>query len=216
MKKILLSAALFLLVISAVPVFSESFEIVSGWMDLFYENGRDPWTLKISDLSFTKNAFKKFSCRKMLYKGSNYRMTCGSIDGAFEGNYRIIFSFGEEMNSSLNAVEFAVYHPRLQKFYREHGNIDSYLESFTEKLKMKRYSGDYTVEYEAGKYVHTIMTPKAVCRDAFRFPGSGVTVGQLEDMLIVNISSDDYYRRHFYYEIFDETGMKKKISADPL
>ena len=216
MKKIFISMTLFILMISAVPVFSESFEIVSDWMDLFYENEQNPWTLKITDLTFSKKEFKKFNCRKGLYKDRDYRMTCDSIDGAFEGSYRIIFSFGEKGDSFLDAVEFVVNHPQLLKCYQKYGNIDNYLESFTEKIKMKDYSRDYTVEYEIDKYVHTIMTPKAVSREAFRFPGSGVTVGQLEDMLVLNISSHEYYCGHFYYEIFNEFGMKNKIFVKPL
>ena len=216
MRKILLTITIFLLAISVTPAFSENFEIVSDWIDLFYENGRNPWELKITDLTFSKSAFKKFTCQKILYKGSDYRMTCDSNDDAFEGDYRIIFSFGKESNSSLDAIEFIVYHPLLQNHYQRYNNIDNYIESLSEKLRMKSYSGNYTVEYEIEKYVHTIMTPKAINRNAFRFPGSGVTVGQIEDLLIVNISSYEYYCDHFYYEIFDQFGMKNKIFVKPL
>jgi hypothetical protein len=143
-------------------------------------------------------------------------MTCDSVNETFEGDYRIIFSFGKESNSSLDAIEFIVYHPQLQKYYQRYSNIDNFIDSLTEKLKMKSYSGNYTVEYEIEKYVHTIMTPEADYRNAFRFPGSGVTIGQIEDLLIVNISSHEYYCDHFYYEIFNEFGMKNKIFVKPL
>lgn len=193
-------------------VSAESFEIISDWMDVFFENGRNPWGAAKTELSYLNTTLKDFVCQNDITKDGLYRMACTSKKGALTGMYQIIFNFGDKNQLKLDAVEIIAYHPELRHTYEQYGTIDLILKNFKSSLRRKDYTSNNQAEYEIEKYVHTFMTPNVIIVDSFRISGSGITLGRIDDKVVLNIASDNYYNKHHYYWDRDEkTGEKIKV-----
>ncbi|MBQ6517232.1 MAG: hypothetical protein IJI14_00845 [Anaerolineaceae bacterium] len=173
-------------------------------MDVFFENGRDPWSMKKTELSFISDIMKNFECRNGVTTDGDYRLSCTSKKGAYEGGYRFLFTFGDKNDLYLDAVEITAYHPRLKKSLDNYGTIKIQIDNFKNTLRMKPYTENYKTQYEIEKYIHTMMAENVIYDDSFTIPGGGITLGHIEDKIILNIASPEYYNKNHYYTKIDE------------
>lgn len=210
-KNILFLTIIFTLMFSAA-VRAESYEISADWMDLFFENDRDPWSVKKTEMTFLNNALKDFDCRNGVTNDGDYQMTCINKQGVFEGSYKITFSFGPKNDLVLDAVEIVTYHPRLKYNFDNFGDIQIVIENFKNKLFMKSYAKNYEhIVYGFNDYVHTIMTKNVNYEESFLTSKSSFSFGTSKDLLILNFTSPQYYWDHLYSEEADAQGNIKRV-----
>ena len=218
MRKYLFVLFFAAILILTASVAAEDYDNVLNLMDSFYVNGTDPWSLKKSDLPNLEN-LKGFVCRSILTAENDHVMTCGSVKGAYKGNYQITASFGADNNLVLDAVELYISHPTLTAAYDKYGNIDHYLRTLTDIIKEKEYVKPTLYEtsmVNTPSVLHMIMAKNAKYFDVFRFTGTAVSIGSVNDKIVVNFASNLYYLTNCYITKTDEaTGETIYISIYP-
>lgn len=191
----------------AVPAWAEDYDNILSLMDAFYANGTDPWSLKKSELSMINN-LKGFDCRHLITSDDDHQLRCTSVKGSYNGTYQITLSFGVDNDFVLDAVEIVLSHPTLNTAYSKYENINYYLRSFADAIKKKEYVAPTLVETgmeSTPEIIHTIIETGAAYYDVFRFWDSAVSVGSVEDKIVLNFSSYYYYAYNCYAEETDQT-----------
>lgn len=196
-----------MLMIFVVPALAEDYTNILYLMDAFYANDADPWSLKKSELPVINN-LKGFDCRHLVTSDDDRQLQCTSVKGSYTGTYQITLSFGSDNDLVLDAVEIIVSHPTLNTAYSRHESINYYLRSFTDEIKKKAYIAPTLVETDMEyipEAIHTIIEKGTTYYDVFRFGDSAVSVGSVEDRIVLNFSSYYYYAYNCYVEQTDET-----------
>ncbi len=208
MKKYAFLFLILVLFLSAsAPVMAESYEIVSDWMDLFFQTERSPWTLHQKEVEQLMSPLMRyFQCRSGMSEDGDHQMKCKSIKNAGVGEYNLIFSFGSDVNLILDAVEIAANHPTLTKEWDKYKNIDREINYFTRKMKEKAYIAPglfETPSLPSSDTLHTIMTKGVEYSQLFMFDDTAVSIGHNGGVFVLNFCSYYYYAYNNYREIKD-------------
>ncbi|MBQ6518686.1 MAG: hypothetical protein IJI14_08200 [Anaerolineaceae bacterium] len=201
------------------PVFAEKYDSFIDWTDLFFRNNKEPWNYHKSELTFLNNELKNFECKNLRTKDFRYQTVCLSGNNKYEGNYKIIFDFGTGNDLILKAFEITAYHPAVKWDWDNYGTIDRVLLKMADDLKIKSFVGsDYNnisriktetnKEFSVNDLVHAIFDKGSTVNSAFWFKNTGITVGHNKELIIVNVSSLEYFRDKYYYEVYSEKNDK--------
>lgn len=194
-----------------IPANAESYNIIFNWMDLFYENSRNPWTLKSNDMRFLDNKLKDFACRAYSI-GESWRLTCTNKGKTYSGNYRITMGFSNE--NMLEVVEIIAVHRTLSDCYAKYGSIEYLLNGIPYTLRSKFASRISTKNPVINEFVNPWLIDNVETYDSFKAADSGIAFGFLEDKLVLNFSSKKYFDKHHKLLYLDENGNKVQCSDD--
>lgn len=201
MKKIYLLIFLAFLFLFSSTAYAEDFDIIADWMDAFYKDTRDPWILQKSDISFLKSTFPDFVCQNSISENNDRLFVCISRKGAYKGSYQMTLNFGNEGVLLLQAVEIAVMHPDLSSKYIDWQGWKFASERLSDSIAKKSYISPIfrPIESTLSKDTfHLLMFKDAEYGKMFKFRNSVVTTGYADKVLILNFSSEKYYRDHTY------------------
>ena len=191
----------------SAPTMAESYDVISDWMDLFYQTDRSPWTLHQREVEqLLSPLLKYFNCRSGLSEEGDHQMRCKSIKNAGIGEYTIIFSFGVDTSLVLDAVEIVANHPTLNNEWAKFKSIDREISLFTRKIKQKPYIApilEETYSVPSADVLHMIMTKGVEYSHLFIFDKTAVSVGHNKEVLVLNFCSYFYYVYNNYRVIQD-------------
>ena len=181
--------------------YAEDFDIISDWMDVFYKDGKAPWSLQKSDLSFLKATFPDFVCQNSISESNERLFVCISRKEAYTGSYQMTLNFGTSGNLSLQAVEIAVMHPDLSESCKELRRWQYVSEVLSDSITKKWYVSftHKPIESTLSKDLfHLLMLKDAEYGKMFKFYNSVVTTGYTDRAIILNFASEKYYQDHTY------------------
>ena len=212
---------LFLIVFlfSSAIVSAEDYSIITDWMDFLYSNERNPWETKKTDIFFLDPLLQFFDCKNELNTDKDRLYKCISKKGTGEGVYQIILNFGHDNGLVLDAAEFVVSYPVLQKYWEKYKDIESEIDSVERIIKKKSYVKDNyqnTFNVPSSDVLHMIMTENAKYKHLFLFPGTVVSVGSKDDAIVLNLCSYEHYKNNSYRIVTDPlSGEQSRIEVFP-